>query len=324
MAHITLTYRCNLRCPYCFANEFVNKESADISLESFKKAVNFITSSGSTRIGLIGGEPLVHPLFDDFMGYLINRDDVSLISVFTNGVLMLKHLEVLKHPKVDILVNCNSPEQIGDKAYSVIVEALDELVPYKEQDTVSLGFNLHYVDVGKYDYAFSLLQRYNMDIARIALAIPNEKDANGQSSIDFFKQRKDFLLEFYHRLDSIGVIPNIDCNIPPQCIWNEEETEWLKQYAARFKGIRTNIVGHCSTCEPVVDILPSLQAIRCFGLSDSTKVNIRDFKNIDELYAYYSDIYDKRLRHIPCIEDCRTCEEYSNATCMGGCLTFKR
>ena len=93
MAHITLTYRCNLRCPYCFANEFVNKESTDITWDGFKSAVDFITTCGKARIGLIGGEPLVHPLFDEFVDFLINRDDVSLISIFTNGVLMQKHLD---------------------------------------------------------------------------------------------------------------------------------------------------------------------------------------------------------------------------------------
>lgn len=324
MAHITLTYRCNLRCPYCFANEFVNKESTDITWDGFKSAVDFITTCGKARIGLIGGEPLVHPLFDEFVDFLINRDDVSLISIFTNGVLMQKHLDVLRHPKVDILVNCNSPEQIGEKAYTMIVNALDELVPCKVQDSVSLGFNLHYANVKKYEYALSLLQRYNMDIARIALAIPDAKDINGQTSIEFFKQRKSFLMQFYHKLDAIGVIPNIDCNVPPKCIWNKEETVWLKQYAARFKGIRTNIIGQCSSCEPVVDILPNLQAIRCFGLSDNSKVSICDFHNIEELENYYSDKFDKKLSRLPCIDECRFCEDFILNSCMGGCLTFKR
>lgn len=323
MAHITLTYRCNLRCPYCFANEFVNKESSDITIDAFKEAVDFITSSGKARIGLIGGEPLVHPLFDEFVNYLINRDDVSLISVFTNGIQMQNHIDILKNPKVDILVNCNSPEQIGEKAYAKIVEALDVLVPIKEQDSVSLGFNLHYVNVDKYEYAFALLQRYNMDIARISLAIPDAKDINGQRSIDFFKQRKVFLMDVYRKLDSIGVIPNLDCNVPPQCVWNKEEVEWLKQYKAKFKGIRTNIIGHCSTCEPVIDILPSLQSIRCFGLSDSTKVSIRNFRTIDELYDYYSNTFDMKLQRKPCFNNCKTCDEFYNNSCMGGCLIFK-
>ena len=42
MPNIMLTYRCNLKCPYCFANEFVNKKNTDISLENFEKALDFI------------------------------------------------------------------------------------------------------------------------------------------------------------------------------------------------------------------------------------------------------------------------------------------
>ena len=35
MANIMLTDTCNLRCPYCFANEFVNKSANEISIENF-------------------------------------------------------------------------------------------------------------------------------------------------------------------------------------------------------------------------------------------------------------------------------------------------
>lgn len=42
MANIMLTDVCNLRCPYCFANEFVNVDKNEISEQNFKKAVDFI------------------------------------------------------------------------------------------------------------------------------------------------------------------------------------------------------------------------------------------------------------------------------------------
>ena len=115
MANIMLTYRCNLRCSYCFANEFVGKESTDISLENFLKAVSFITSSGEPRIGLIGGEPTVHPGFRVIMDLLIANPKVQYIEVFTNGLLIDRFIEQLVHPKVDVCINCNSPDMIREK-----------------------------------------------------------------------------------------------------------------------------------------------------------------------------------------------------------------
>ena len=67
MPNIMLTYRCNLHCPYCFANEFVNKEKTDITIRDFLKAVSFITRTES-YVGIIGGEPTVHPGFQTTAG----------------------------------------------------------------------------------------------------------------------------------------------------------------------------------------------------------------------------------------------------------------
>ena len=33
MANIFLTRKCNLKCPYCFADEFVNKKNEEVTLE---------------------------------------------------------------------------------------------------------------------------------------------------------------------------------------------------------------------------------------------------------------------------------------------------
>ena len=68
MSNIMINEVCNQRCSYCFASEFVNKKRNDMSFTNFKKAVKFInTARSSNRIGIIGGEPLLHPEFDKFI-----------------------------------------------------------------------------------------------------------------------------------------------------------------------------------------------------------------------------------------------------------------
>ena len=39
MANIFLTSKCNLACPYCFANEFVNKENEEITIEKMLEVI---------------------------------------------------------------------------------------------------------------------------------------------------------------------------------------------------------------------------------------------------------------------------------------------
>ena len=88
MTNILLTYRCNLHCSYCFANEFVNKENKDITISNFLKAVSFVTKSENADVGLIGGEPTLHPGFLEIMELLIANQRVSQISLFTNGMML--------------------------------------------------------------------------------------------------------------------------------------------------------------------------------------------------------------------------------------------
>lgn len=47
MANIMLTDACNLKCPYCFANEFVNKDKNDITEEAIDEAKDFIVGDGT-------------------------------------------------------------------------------------------------------------------------------------------------------------------------------------------------------------------------------------------------------------------------------------
>ena len=69
MANILLTNVCNLQCPYCFANYYTHDIAEEITLESFKKALDFIASSNNQneKIGLIGGEPTLHTQFGEIL-----------------------------------------------------------------------------------------------------------------------------------------------------------------------------------------------------------------------------------------------------------------
>ena len=118
MANIMLTDVCNLHCPYCFANEFVNKSDTEISEEAFFKAVDFILGDGTHHsVGLIGGEPTTHSRFAQLLMGLIQDKRADAIILYTNGVLLDQFMELVTHKKVHMLINCNAPEDIGQAHY---------------------------------------------------------------------------------------------------------------------------------------------------------------------------------------------------------------
>ena len=323
MANIMLTYRCNLHCPYCFANEFVNKEKTNISLSNFLKAVSFITANGPETIYLIGGEPTVHPGFGTMMELLAANRNVACVRLFTNGLLLDRFVPQLIHPKVEILVNCNSPLDIGKEAFDRIRRNLDTLIFENGMgERVGLGINLYSDDLD-YTYIADLLQRYGQHHLRFSLTVPVFSAGGGTDVLGYFRKRKKYLLEFLRKMDSIGVTPSCDCNRPPYCIWDDEEKEWLEAFNARCKGNGCSLTGGCSWCVPAVDILPDLQAIRCFGMSDFLKVPITQFASVDDLVRYFENEIDSIAYKISLYEECKDCYARKTKRCMTGCIGYK-
>lgn len=323
MPNIMLTYRCNLHCSYCFANEFVNKEKTDISLENFQKAIEFMTRSGETHVGLIGGEPTLHPNFQNFMESLISNQKVSGITVYTNGLLLDRYVPQIVHPKVRVLVNCNSPQIIGEKAYSTIRNNLDVLIrDYYMKDRINLGINLFSNELD-YSYIMELLQRYGLHRVRISVTVPDFSVCGDVDILQYFKDRKAFLLQFFKDMDGIQVLPYYDCNKPPYCVWTDEERNWLESYVAKYPVSESNLVGNHSQCFPVIDILPNLQAVRCFGMSDFEKVSIQDYENVPDIASYFINQIDSNAYKLSACEKCRSCYERMIRHCTAGCIGFK-
>lgn len=323
MANIMLTYRCNMHCSYCFANKFVNKENTDISLKNFMQAVTFITRADNQVIGLIGGEPTLHPGFKLFMDLLNGNSRVKKVRVFTNGMLIDRYIPELTRKKVEVCVNCNSPDMIGEKAYACLQRNLDMLIlEHNMKDRIQLGINL-YSDEMDYSYIMDLLQRYGLHSVRTSLTVPDFSTCNETDALEHCRKRKDFLLEFYRKMDSIHVMPYSDCNRPPFCIWTEEEQQWLESYVARYPGIFTNLTSPDASCLPACDILPNLQAVRCFGMSDFQKVPISDFDSLYDLHNFFLKEIDAVAFKLPACEDCKSCHEWKVRHCFAGCIGYK-
>ena len=126
MANIMVNEACNLRCPYCFAEEFVNKAPKEMTLEDFREALDFVLSDNSDRqVGIIGGEPLLYSHIDEAIRIAINDPRSEHVMIFTNGVELDRLApEILESSKFRMLVNCNSPEDMGAKAFEKMYEKI--------------------------------------------------------------------------------------------------------------------------------------------------------------------------------------------------------
>ena len=95
------------------------------------------------------------------MRKLINDDRVKTIVVYTNGIAIDKYWDIITHNKIRLLINCNSPSDIGDHNYKKLCENLDRLLIDKEfKNYVTLGINMYGANF-EYAYMLELLKKYN-------------------------------------------------------------------------------------------------------------------------------------------------------------------
>lgn len=88
---ISITDRCNLRCKYC---EIPSRNSKELSKNKIITLIDDLAKSGTQRIGLWGGEPLIRNDIIDIIKYIKSKN--IYLTLDTNGFLFRQRLEGLK------------------------------------------------------------------------------------------------------------------------------------------------------------------------------------------------------------------------------------
>lgn len=318
MANIVLLGRCNLKCPYCFADGFTSSQSKDFDISNLKKTLDFIAPDA--EVGLIGGEPLIYKNIDTVLDELYFDPRFFRVTLFTNGVFIDKHLESLVNPKLSILVNVNSSEDIGKDNLLKIDKNLQLLIEHGMKNNITLGINV-YKENQFFDEFVDLNVKYGFKRVRLSVSIPNDKS---EGAIAYFKRMKPTLFKLYEALKENGIAPCPDCNIIPECVYTDEEKAFIDTLPCFSEREKALLLGKASVCSPIIDIYPDLSATRCFGCYDDIKVSINDFKNINDLKNYFFMWIDSKRVHTPCREDCKDCYKFNTFSCYGACLCYKK
>jgi cyclic pyranopterin phosphate synthase len=99
---ISVTDRCNFRCPYCMPRERYNehykflKSAERLSFEEIVRLTRLFVQLGVRKLRLTGGEPLLRQGIEDLIGDLTTLPGVEDIALTTNGVLLAQHAAALR------------------------------------------------------------------------------------------------------------------------------------------------------------------------------------------------------------------------------------
>jgi GTP 3',8-cyclase len=117
---ISVTDRCNFRCPYCMPAEIYGEgyqflpKSQVLTFEEIIRLTRIITRLGAVKVRLTGGEPLVREQIEQLVAQLAQIDDVDDLTMTTNASLLPKKVQALK--------------EAGLQRITVSLDSLDEAV----------------------------------------------------------------------------------------------------------------------------------------------------------------------------------------------------
>lgn len=326
MPNIIINNYCNLSCPYCFANSILTEKNINIELSQIDKILNFIKKDNTDiiKIGLIGGEPTLHPQFIQILDKIKDFHNTyqyeSFSVLFTNGINLESFINNIPY-NMRILININNiTNQIQlNQLYKTLNELYKinwlqdfhttNLFPFPK---VILGCNICQ-EIDNYDFFWNIFEKYP-DInkyIRVSVASPN-KTFQKINKEEYYKSLIKKFLIFINTSQKYYLNILNDCNQIPLCFFSANE----------LKNINFNIfqLPFQSSCNPSIDINANFEATCCFG--SNSYINCDYFDNLHELEHYFNS---KII--IPKIENrsnltCQKCQQFQLAKCQGGCLAF--
>jgi radical SAM protein with 4Fe4S-binding SPASM domain len=315
MPNVLFTQSCTRSCPYCFAKKHM-ADSAPTDILSWENLIylaDFFELSGEKHFQILGGEPTLHPDFNDMVAYLLERG--FFINVFTNGIMSDEKLfeavtifKGISAEKFSFTINLNEP--------NATPQSLAESESIKRFlnsfcDRITPGFNIYREDFDP-TFIFRLINEHGLNrTIRIGLAHPIAGKRNiyiKPASIEKIITR---LFQFRPIMERLRIRPALDCGFP-MCKFSTEQLGWLYRH----------IGGHYPFgCASVIDIGPDMSIWSCFPLSDFHKKSIFEFNNIEEIHRYYNDIRSKiRVEAGGIYNECDNCILREENSCKGGCL----
>ncbi|MDR0569460.1 MAG: GTP 3',8-cyclase MoaA [Spirochaetaceae bacterium] len=147
---ISITDRCNLRCIYC-APETVRTLPEDelLTYQEILRICGEASRLGIRFVKLTGGEPLMREGVPELVSLLKTKAGIERVTLTTNGVLLLRHLDALRGAGIDgITVSLDSLDPERFKATTGSGRLADIMAGIRESVGLNIPVKLNAVLIG--------------------------------------------------------------------------------------------------------------------------------------------------------------------------------
>ncbi len=315
MPNILFTQYCVRSCPYCFAKKHMSESSPDdvLSWENLIYLVDFLQKSGEKRFSILGGEPTLHPDFNNMVLYVLERGlDVT---VFTSGVMKEEKLQEAVSffkpvPRERLSFICNLNDPLKTPSPPAEIESVKRFLRAFGEKVVP-GFNIYRTDF-ELDFIFQYINEYGLQRhIRLGIAHPIPGRKNIYIALDDMEKVINRVFSYISLFERLRIKPGLDCGFP-MCKFTDEQLAWLYRYTGG-----KNEFG----CGPVIDIGPDMSVWSCFPLSSFHKKSIFEFNSLKDIHEYYMHLHDSiRIEAGGIFIECDDCVFRDDKNCHGGCV----
>jgi radical SAM protein with 4Fe4S-binding SPASM domain len=310
MPNIVITTYCNRRCPYCFALDAMeNAPARDMNLRDFVVITDMLVAARRSSVGVLGGEPTLHPQFYEMLWYLVSRGINA--RVFTNGICSDELMDELDHlpyqDRVTFIVNVNFPEIETDTNRVRQAKFIRRFA-----EICDLGLNIFRADLDPLFLADVAREAgiRNRRI-RVGFAQPIAGEGNEFLKLEDYREVARQIVRLAEGVFDLGIMVSLDCGFP-LCAFSDEELGRLRRTNANTKFV----------CDTATDIAPGLTAWSCFPLAKRNRSSIERTTRLQDLEKRFVEMNAELRQQFSqgIFKECETCQYLKQRVCHGGCL----
>ncbi len=307
------SYRCNVRCKYCYVIEKIDQANDGIAYSQFVKLVDQAEAMGCSRIGFSGGEPTFHPDFGLFLDLLRERNFTSffasnmifkprLIEHFDNSCLgsITAHLR----PRSDYVKktwNLFQNNLRKTRSAGIHVMLRYSVVPGRQVDLERI---------------LEVCDKTGINQVNLALTIPSTCGNNIHIEANSIRHSVREFVNCFRRLHRSGLKTGLSKPLPP-CLLEPDDR--------RLLGNLPFAVGSCSIWQVNnthnIVVNPDGSVWPCIVVEEDLG-QFSDYATLDDIGRTVQKSLDSRAGKY-LFDSCPDCELYHLKRCQGACLAYK-
>jgi hypothetical protein len=281
-------------------------------LENANQLAAWARDSGLQYLSLLGGEPFLHPEMAVIVSGFRQVSPGTNLQILTGGIFKKELLDTLSPSEVGLIFNVNEPRDYKNPQHFAIVTANIETA-IRKGFRVILGYNVWRMD---FDTAFmpNLAHHLGRSSFRWTVANPQWSSPPNVVQPAQYGVLAEGCFAMLQEAAKLDIEALLDCPLP-LCFFKDSELAWIRQY-------HPGTAARLGACQPVLDITPELEVIRCFALSKIIRVKVTEFPNEMAIQHWFQKNVDSRLLNRGCFPYCHECPHFRSGRCTGGCLAW--